>query len=61
MLNHPKCTCTTNNLTNNPTACVDEIRSVTFNKDLDMTGTSKRNRRPFFIERERRMPSTHAG
>ncbi len=34
MLNCPKCTRTTNNPTNNPTTCVDEIRSVTFNKVL---------------------------
>jgi hypothetical protein len=29
MLNHPKCTRTTNNPTSNPTTCVDEIESVT--------------------------------
>jgi hypothetical protein len=53
MLNCPKCTCTTNNPTNNPTACVDEIRSVTFNKDLDRTGTSKRKQKAL-LHRERK-------
>ncbi len=45
MLSHPNCICTTINPTNNPTACVDEIRSLTFNKDLDMMGTSKRKQK----------------
>ncbi len=53
MLNHPKCTRTTNNPTNNPTICVDEIRSVTFNKDLDRTGTSKRKQKTL-LHRERK-------
>ncbi len=34
-----------NNLTNNPATCVDEIRSATFNKALDRTGTSKREQK----------------
>ncbi len=53
MLNCPKCTCTTNNPTNNPTTCLDEIRSVTFNKDLDRTDTSKRKQKAL-LHRERK-------
>jgi hypothetical protein len=53
MLNHPKCTRTTNNPTNNPTTCVDKIKSETFNKDLDRTGTSKRKQKALF-HRERK-------
>jgi hypothetical protein len=47
MLNHPKCTCTTNNPTSNPTTCVDEIGSVTFNKD------SKRKQKAFLYREKR--------
>ncbi len=53
MLNRPKCTRTTNNPTNNPNTCVVEIRSVTFNKDLDRTGTSKRKQKAL-LHRERK-------
>jgi hypothetical protein len=61
MLNCPKCTHTTNYPSNNPITCVDEIRSVTFQKDLKGRVIQKENRRPFFIERKRRMPSIHTG
>jgi hypothetical protein len=53
MLNIPKCSCTTNNLTNNPTTNVDEIRSVTFNKNLDRMGNSKRKQKAI-LHRERK-------
>jgi hypothetical protein len=53
MLNHPKCTRTTTNPTSNPTSCVDEIGSVTFNKDIHRTGTSKRKQKaPLHRERK---------
>ncbi len=57
-LNHPKCTRTTNNPTNNPTTCVDEIRSLTFNKDLDMMvmGTSKRKQKARHQHKQFRNP-----
>ena len=42
MLNRPKCTRTTNNPTNNLTTCVDEIRSVTFNKKPRQDGHFKK-------------------
>jgi hypothetical protein len=58
MLNHPKCTCTTNNLTNNLTTCADEIRSVTFNKNLDRMGTSKRKQKAL-LHRERNENATN--
>jgi hypothetical protein len=58
MLNHPKCTRTTNNPTNNLTTCVDEIRSVTFNKNLDRTGTSKRKQEAH-LHRERKENATN--
>jgi hypothetical protein len=53
MLNCPKCTHTTNNPNNNPTTRVDEIRSVTFNKDLDRMSTSKRKQKAL-LHRERK-------
>ena len=53
MLNHPKCTCTTNNPISNPTTCVDEIGSVTFNKDIHRTSTSKRKQKAL-LHRERK-------
>jgi hypothetical protein len=53
MLNHPKCTRTTNNPTSNPTTCVDEIGSVIFNKDIHRTGTSKRKQKAL-LHRERK-------
>jgi hypothetical protein len=60
MLNHPKCTRTTNNPTKNLTTCVDEIRSVTFNKNLDRTGTSKRKQKQkALLHRERKENATN--
>ena len=53
MLKRPKCTRITNNPTNNPNTCVDKIRSVTFNKDLDKTGTSKKKQKAL-LHRERK-------
>jgi hypothetical protein len=59
MLNCPKCTRTTNSPTNNPTTCVDEIRSVTFNKDLDRMGTSKIKQKAL-LHRERKENAINA-
>ncbi len=58
MLNCPKCTHTTNNPTNNLTTCVDEIRSVTFNKNLDRTGFSKIKQKAL-LHRERKENATN--
>ncbi len=58
MLNRLKCTHTTNNLTNNLTTCVDEFRSVTFNKNLDRTGTSKEKQKAL-LHRERKENATN--
>jgi hypothetical protein len=58
MLNRPKCTRTTNNPTNNLTTCVEEIRSVTFNKNLDRTGTLKRKQKAL-LHRERKENATN--
>ncbi len=52
-MNHPKCTRITNSPTSNPTTCVDEIRSVTFNKDIHRTSTSKRKQKAL-LHRERK-------
>jgi hypothetical protein len=49
---------TTNNPTNNLTTCVDEIRSVTFNKNLDRMGTSKRKQKAL-LHRERKENATN--
>jgi hypothetical protein len=53
MLDCPKCTQPINNPTNNPTTCGDETRSVTFNKDLDRMGTSKRKQKAL-LHREKK-------
>jgi hypothetical protein len=58
MLNCLKCACTTNNPTNNPTTCLDEIRSVTFNKNLNKMGTSKRKQKALH-HRERKENATN--
>jgi hypothetical protein len=58
MLDRPKCTRTTNDPTNNLTTCVDEIRSVTFNKHLDRTGTSKRKQKAL-LQRENNENATN--